>query len=174
MRPNSQSNRRPARLVYGAVLILLTLLVSVVIIKHFDGQADQPMTASTGPAGAGDPASDLTNSGAPHGPAANAPSVASAASAASAATEPPNPFKAFLDGKAAAPVAKTTPPPAAAAHAQGTAASAASDPFKAFLDSGQASAASAPAPTAPASDAQAPAADPFKEALERQQQQQPH
>ena len=173
MRPHTDSNRRPARLVYGAVLILLTLLVSVVIIKHFDGQADQPMPASAGPAGAGDPASDLTHSGVPHGPAANAPSVASAASAASAATEPPNPFKAFLDGNAAAPVAKTTPPPAAA-PAQGTAASAASDPFKAFLDSGQASAAAAPAATAPATDAQAPVADPFKEALERQQQQQPH
>jgi hypothetical protein len=170
MKPHTDSNRRPARLVYGAVFVLLTLLISVVLIKHFDGQADQGMTASAGPVASGDPAKDLTNSGVPRGPAASASSVGSATSAASAASEPPNPFKAFLEnGKTAAPVAKAAAPVAAS----GAKASAVADPFKAFLDSGQASAAQASAAQAPAPDAQAPSADPFKEALERQQQQQP-
>jgi hypothetical protein len=158
--------------VYGAVFVLLTLLISVVLIKHFDGQADQNMTASAGPVAAGDPANDLTNSGVPHGPAAGASSAGTATSTASAATEPPNPFKAFLEnGKTAVPVAKAATP---ASSAAGSKAPAVADPFKAFLDSAQASAAAASAATAPAADAQAPAADPFKEALERQQQQQPH
>jgi hypothetical protein len=157
--------------VYGAVFVLLTLLISVVLIKHFDGQSDQNMTASAGAVAAGDPSNDLTNSAAPHGPAASSPSAGTATSAASAATEPPNPFKAFLEnGKSAAPVAKAAAP---ASTAAGSKASAEADPFKAFLDSGQASAAAASSAAAPAADAQAPAADPFKEALERQQQQQP-
>jgi hypothetical protein len=163
MRPDTESDRRPARLVYGAVIILLTLLISVVFIKHFDGQ-DQSAVAANG--------KDLTHSGAQNGPAAApastaAPAASASAAAASAAQEPPNPFKAFAaHGRGAAPAPASAPASAATEPV---------DPFKAFLESGQAA---APAPPAEAQagqeppDAQGPATDPFKEALERQQQQQ--
>jgi hypothetical protein len=167
MKPETDLTRRPARLVYAAVLVLVTLLISVVFIKHFDGQSEESAQASTG--------ADLTHSKAARGPAAAAASAASSASSASAASaasaEPPNPFKAFLEnGKAAAPVPKSAP-----AAAPASAASQPADPFKAFLESnpGAASSAQPPAVAPKPQDSQdSGAADPFKEALERQQQQQ--
>jgi hypothetical protein len=171
MKPETVSTRRPARLVYAAVLVLVTLLISVVFIKHFDAQSEESAQASGG--------ADLTHSKPARGPAAAAASAASAASAAAgvsaasaASAEPPNPFKAFLEnGKAAAPVPKKTP-----ATQPASAAAQPADPFKAFLESAQAGAASAAQPPAASpkpQDAPDPnATDPFKEALERQQQQQ--
>jgi hypothetical protein len=169
MKPQTDSDRRPAKLVAGTVLVLVTLLISVVFIKHFDGHADRSAAAASG--------SDLTHSRAEKAPAAAPASTAAAAAPtsaapASAAQEPPNPFKAFAArGRGGPPVAASaTPsaPPSAAAEPV--------DPFKAFLESGQASAATAPPATAPTGQdsPNAPPAgeDPFKEALERQQQKQ--
>ena len=168
MKPAKDSDRYPAKLAIGAVLVLVTLLISVVFIKHFDSRAEQAALAATG--------RDLTHSGAVNGPAAapaaaGADASAAASTAASVASEPPNPFKAFVAqgrGQAAKLVKMANGAPASAAAEP-------NDPFKAFLESGQAAGASAP-PDAQAGqepqDAQASVADPFKEALERQQQQQ--
>ena len=169
MKPAKDSDRRPAKLVVGAVLVLVTLLVSVVFIKHFDGQTEQSAVAATG--------KDLTHSGAGQNPAAapadgGSAASAAASTAASAATEPPNPFKAFVaQGHGAAPKPAKTAPAAQASAAAGEPV----DPFKAFLESGQAAAPTPPADAATgqeSQDAQASVADPFKEALERQRQQQ--
>jgi hypothetical protein len=169
MEPQTDSDRRPAKLVVGTVLVLVTVLISVVFIKHFDGRADPSAAAANG--------NDLTHSGANKGPAAAPASTAAAdapasAAPASAAQEPPNPFKAFVaQGQGAAPRPAKTPSAAPA-----SAAAEPVDPFKAFLESGQASAATAPPTAAPtgqdSQDAQPLAEDPFKEALERQQQKQ--
>ena len=161
MKPETDLTRRPARLVYAAVLVLVTLLISVVFIKHFDGQNAQSARAATG--------TDLTHSKPARGPAAAAASAASTASVASSATaEPPNPFRAFLEnGKVASPVPKKAP----AAAAPASAAAQPADPFKAFLESGQASAAQVPPASQKTQESQdSNAVDPFKEALERQQQ----
>ena len=152
MSSNANSHPYRARLVYGAVLVALALVIAAVYMNHRAGKPDQSTGASAGPAGTKDIVAQSAASG------SAAPASSPNGKAASAATEPPNPFKAMLEGH---PSRAAPPPPAASAQP---------DPFKAFLETGQSSGA-APQPAAPnppdAQNPQEPVQDPFKEALER-------
>ena len=163
MPTNAKSNGRPSRLVYGVAVVFLTLLISVVLIKHFAAEPDQSKQATAGPENTNN---HLNHSGATNTAAATA---SSDGRAASAATEPPNPFKALPEN--AHPSSATTQPPAANGGAASLAAEQI-DPFKAYLDNHKNPPATAtPAPQNPpdAQNAEEPGRDPFKEFMERRQ-----